>query len=90
MRIEAYTQVQQTYKAAYTNKVENKQGVSKTDNLQISSVGKDITVAKQAIKDTAEIREDIIASLKEKVQNGTYDVSTDNFADKLLERLAGF
>ena len=88
MRIEAYTQVQQAYKATYTNKAEAKPGVAKTDNVQISSIGKDITVAKQAVKDVADIREDIVAPIKEKIQNGTYDVSADRFADKLLERIA--
>ena len=89
MRIEAYTQVQQAYKATYTTKAEAKQGVTKTDNVQISSIGKDITIAKQAVKDAPDIREDVVGSIKEKIQNGTYDVSAADFADKLLERFAG-
>jgi negative regulator of flagellin synthesis FlgM len=89
MRIEAYTQVQQAYKTTYANKTESKQKVAKSDNVEISSIGKDITVAKQAVKDAPDIREDIIAPLKEKIQNGNYDVSEVHFADKLLEKMEG-
>ena len=89
MRIEAYTQVQQAYKATYTNKAEAKPGAVKTDKVQISSIGKEITIAKNAIKDISDIREDVVAPIKEKIQNGTYDVSAASFADKLLERYAG-
>ena len=89
MRIEAYTQVQQAYKATYTNKTEAKPGVTKTDKVQISSIGKDITTAKLAVKDAADIREDVVAPIKEKIQNGTYDVSASSFAEKLLEKYAG-
>ena len=84
MRIEAYNQVQQVYnktKVQHTGKTEK---ATKTDNVQISSLGKDIQVAKQAVKNAPDIREDIVAPLKEKVQNGTYDVSADDFADKML------
>ncbi len=88
MRIEAYNQVQQVYnkpKVQHTGKTEK---ATKTDNVQISSLGKDIQVAKQAVKNAPDIREDIVAPLKEKVQNGTYDVSADKFADKMLAEFA--
>ena len=88
MRIEAYTQVQQAYKTTYTNKAEAKPGVKKTDNVQISEIGKDITVAKQAVKDVADIREDIVGPIKEQIKNGTYNVSAESFADKILEKFA--
>jgi len=89
MRIEAYTQVQQAYKPTYTNKSEAKPGVTKADKVQISSIGKDITTAKLAVKDAPDIREDVVAPIKEKIQNGTYDISASSFADKLLEKYAG-
>lgn len=88
MRIEAYNQVQQVYnttKVQHTGKTEK---ATKTDNVQISSLGKDIQVAKQAVKNAPDIREDIVAPLKEQVQKGTYDVSADKFADKMLAEFA--
>jgi len=54
--------------------------------LQISSLGKDIHTAKAAVAESADVREEVVASLKEKVQNGTYQVSNASFAEKLLKK----
>ena len=85
MRIEAYTPVQQLYNTNNTNKSQKTSKTSFSDQVQISSMGKDIQTAKQAVVDTPDIREDIVAPIKASIQNGTYDVSGDSFADKLLE-----
>ena len=89
MRIEAYSQVQQIYGTSKVNKTAKTQkATSVSDNLQISSIGKDIQVAKQAVKDAPDVREDVVAPIKSAIQNGTYDVSGEDFADKLLARLS--
>lgn len=88
MRIEAYNQVQQAYKSTYSGKTENKANVSRTDKVQISSIGKDISTAKQAVASTGDVREDLVASFKERIQNGTYHVSAESFADRMLEKYA--
>lgn len=86
MRIEAYNQVQQAYKSTYTGKTEKKASVAKADKVQISSIGKDLTAAKQAIANVSDIREDVVASLKERVKSGTYEVRPESFADRILEK----
>lgn len=85
MRIESYIQMQQLYPAKNTAKTTGNKPVSSfSDKLQISSKGKDISVAKQALASTPDIREDLVSSIKERVQNGTYEVSGEAFADKVL------
>lgn len=86
MRIEAYTQVQQVYQSQTASKSQTKGKVSKSDNLQISSFGKDIQTAKAAVAGSPDIREELTAPIKAKIQNGTYEVSNESFADKLLKR----
>ena len=87
MRIEAYSQVQQIYS---NSKVSKPQAAKKTgdvrDTVSFSSIGKDIQVAKQAVNNAPDIREDKVASLKAAIKNGTYDVSGEAFADKLLAK----
>ena len=87
MRIEAYSQVQQIYS---NNKIGKAQQVKKTndvrDTVSLSSIGKDIQVAKQAVGAAPDVREDVVASLKAAIKNGTYDVSGEAFADKLLAK----
>ena len=70
-------------------KTENKSNVSFSDRLQISSIGKDIQTAKAAVKGSSDIREEITAPIKASIQAGTYEVSAESFADKLLEKYEG-
>lgn len=87
MRIEAYSQIQQVYKATKTDKSQKKPSAAMSDQLEISTMGKDYQVAKQAVAGSADVREELTAPLKKSIQAGTYEVSVDKFADKLLERL---
>ena len=89
MRIEAYNQVAQLYQ---TSNTKNTTQAAKTngmgrDQVQISSTGKDYHVAKSAVADAADIREDKVADIKARIKAGTYDVSTDDFAEKLLSKM---
>ena len=86
MRIEAYTQVQQVYQSQKASKVQKSNSVSQKDNLQISSFGRDIQTAKAALAQAPDVREEVTAPIKAKIQNGTYSVSNESFAEKLLKK----
>lgn len=87
MRIEAYNQVQQLYNTKKPGQVKKTTGTSFADQLQISSMGKDIQVAKNAVLACPDVREDVTAPIKARIAAGTYDVSASNFADKLIENM---
>ena len=74
MRIEAYTQVQQLYQTKKVNQTRKEGSVSRADQVQISSFGKDIQTAKAAVAGSPDIREELTAPIKAKIQNGTYSV----------------
>ena len=82
MRVEAYNQVAQLYNREKTQKVQN----TKRDEVQISSMGRDYQIAKQAVADASDIREDRVAQLKERLDSGNYNVDMNDFANKLLEK----
>lgn len=86
MRIEAFNQVQQLYNSNKTTKNQKTDKPAFTDQLQISSIGKDIQTAKQAVIQSPDIRENVTAPLKQAIQSGTYSVNVQQFADKLLEK----
>ena len=86
MRIEAYTQVQQLYRTKQVKKTQPGTSTSFADQVQISSFGKDIQTAKAAVAAAPDVRNDKVASLKAQVQNGTYNVSNESFAEKLLKK----
>lgn len=87
MRIEAYNQIASIYKTSKTGKVQQPYGVSTgRDEVQISRLGRDYQIAKQAVAEASDIREDKVAELKAKVNSGNYFVDTADFAKKLLEK----
>lgn len=86
MRIEAYTQVQQLYNSSKVQKDQNVRKKGPTDQVNISTVGLDIQTAQAAVKGAADIRYDVVEPLKKAVAEGTYDVSSESFADKLLKK----
>ena len=87
MRIEAYTQVQQIYNAHKTNKAQKASNACFSDQLELSSMGKDMQVAKQAVQNSPDVREDLVAKYKAQIQDGTYQVSSESFADKLIRHM---
>lgn len=88
MRINPYIQVQQMYNTKKAGGAKKTGSTGRTDGVMISSIGKDIQTAKQAVAAAPDVRADIVDPIKTAVQNGTYEVSGGKFADKLL-RAAG-
>lgn len=91
MRIEAYNQVAQVYKANKTaGTVKASQMGASRDEVQISSFGHDYQVAKQAVAEASDIREDKTAEIAARIKSGEYEVSADDFAKRLLEKFHSF
>lgn len=86
MRIEAYTQVQQLYSTKKTAKNQQVSKKSASDKIEISSFGKDIQTAKNAVAAADDIRAELTAPLKASIANGTYQVSGESFAEKLMRK----
>jgi len=84
MRIQSFSQIQQLYGTKKSTRTSPTATVSRKDELEISSIGKDFQTAKKAVSEASDIREDVVAPIKARVQNGTYEVSGESFADKLL------
>ncbi len=87
MRIDAYNQVAQLYNVNKTTRTKSTTSVERPrDAVQISQAGKDYQIAKQAVANAPDIREDKVADLKAQVKSGNYNVDTGDFASKLLEK----
>ena len=86
MRIEAYTQVQQLYNSSKVSRTGTSQVKGPTDQVQISNTGMDYQVAKAAVNSASDIRMDVVGPIKQALANGTYNVSSESFADKLLQK----
>lgn len=87
MRIEAYNQVAQIYKNSKTTKTQSSRGITANrDEVTISQSGYDYQIAKQAVAEASDIREDKVTRLKARIESGKYKVDSGDFASKLLEK----
>ncbi|MCR5685398.1 MAG: flagellar biosynthesis anti-sigma factor FlgM [Lachnospiraceae bacterium] len=88
MRIDAMNQVSQLYQQTGTKRVAKTASTSVSDKLELSQLGRDMQVAKAAVKASPDVRADRVAELKAQVANGTYSVSDDDLAAKLAGAFA--
>jgi negative regulator of flagellin synthesis FlgM len=55
------------------------------DTLEISSHSRELARARQAVEDAPDVRADKVAEIKQRLKDGTYSVSPEQLARKLLE-----
>lgn len=90
MKIDAYMQVNQVYQASKPRAAsKSSKVVSENDSLEISSVAKDFQVAKKAAAEAPDVREDKVKDIMERMKAGTYNVSIEDVAENLANRLLG-
>ncbi|WP_455714560.1 flagellar biosynthesis anti-sigma factor FlgM [Anaerosporobacter sp.] len=85
MRIDAYNKVSQLYQTNKISSVESAKKTGKSDQLEISQAGKDYQTAKQAVAGAEEVRMEKVEEIKKRLATGTYDISMNEVADKLLD-----
>lgn len=87
MKIDVYSRVSKIYEAQNISKVKNVKEVTvKQDEVEISKVGRDISVAREAIKKTPDIRQDKVNDIIERMESGTYDVTAKEVANKIVDK----
>lgn len=85
MRISSMMQVSQIYNTNATKSTTKTSAAGKKDQLELSSLGKDYQFAKAAVLAASDVREEKVAAIKASMADGSYEVSSDEFANKLLE-----
>ena len=89
MRIDAYTTINQGYNTKKTRATANSGYSQATDRVEISSFGQSFQIAKNALKAAPEVREELVADVKKRYDNGEFDVDDEKAADMLIEKYFG-
>lgn len=88
MRIDAYNAINQVYQTNTNYKTKAANASYGSDKVEISTFGKEFQVAKTAVSQAPDVREDKIAEIKAMIDAGTYYVSGMDFANKLVDNYA--
>ena len=89
IQVDAYVnQVQDTKKADQAAD-QAKESATKTDTVVISDAAKRIQEARAKLDEIPDVREEKVADLRNRIQNGTYQADADKTADKLLKEQLG-
>lgn len=86
MRIDAYNQISKIYDSKQTARTREVARTKARDELTISSTGRDYQIARQALNNVPDIREDKVAAIKSRMADGSYQVSADSFAAKVIAK----
>lgn len=89
MRIDAYNAINQVYNTKKTKNVANSSYTGGTDKVEISSFGQAYQIAKKAVAETPDVREDRVAEVRSRIKNGDYDAPDEALADMLIEKYFG-
>lgn len=86
MRVDALNHVSRLYKPANTQKAGRTEELKKRDAYEISRSAKDYQVAKKAVAEASDVREEEVARLKEALASGAYNVSSQEIAEKIVSK----
>lgn len=85
MRVDSINKVGQIYqKSNVKNNIKSVKNVS-SDSIEISSIGKDMQIAKKAVNEAQDVRWDKVNDIKNRMKSGTYNVSCEEVADKMVK-----
>jgi len=87
MRINNLTNIYESYAAQQSSARVNKgesNGAVRRDSVAVSSSARSFTAAFQAIVNAPDIREDLVAGVREQIENGTYPLDASRTADAII------
>jgi negative regulator of flagellin synthesis FlgM len=56
----------------------------RTDSLVLSQGAQEVQRALSSLKETPDVRQELVAELRQRIQDGTYEVDVDGIAELLL------
>lgn len=88
MKVTGVNQIMSAYHAQTSpaKKTEKSNATQGTDTFSLSPAAKDIQVARQALAQVPDIRQDKVDQIKAQLESGTYHVTGKEVAEKLFQR----
>lgn len=89
MRIDAYNAISQLYQTNSVSSVKKAAGTQSysSDKLEFSSTAKSYQTARAAVAEASDVRMDKVSQIKAAMSAGTYNISSEAVADKILSNM---
>ena len=87
MRIDVVNRMYDVYSVQADMAMKNVNKPQGRDKVDLSNEAKEFTTVKKLVANTEEVREDKVRELKEKMDQGTYDVTAEQVASKILSKI---
>ena len=89
MRIDAYNAVNQIYQTSQISKAKTAAKTSSvSDKFEISDTARTYQTARTAVSKSSDVREYKISYIKSRIAAGTYNISSEAVADKILNNIS--
>lgn len=87
MRIDAINRIYDIYSAQAGMAVKNIDKTQSRDEVDLSTQAKDFATIQKMLANKEDIRTDKVKEVKERMDNGTYDVTAEQVASKILSKI---
>lgn len=87
MRINAINRIYEMYNAPEGMAAKSTDKSQSKDEVDLSSIAKDFSTIRKMVANEKDIREDKVKEIKDKMANGTYDVTAKQVAEKILAEI---
>lgn len=77
-------QIQQNESSVGSDKQKD-QAVSGEDNVELSQAAGELKRARKALEEIPDVRQEKIADIKNRIENGTYEIKSDQIADSMVK-----
>jgi len=84
MKINSVNKINQAYKPKTNFSARGKVKKSEKDGLMLSSIAKDVQIAKTALKKVPDVRMDKIEPIQKRIESGTYNIDAKAVATKMM------
>ncbi|MBE6024482.1 MAG: flagellar biosynthesis anti-sigma factor FlgM [Cellulosilyticum sp.] len=86
MRVDAVSRIYNTYSTQMASSAKDTDKAKSKDEVDFSTQAKDFAAIKKMLSDVPEVREDKVQDIKQRMENGTYNVSSEEVASKILSQ----
>lgn len=87
MRISGVNNILNNYNTQKIAQTDNKKKVKGKDVFDISSTAKEYQIAKKALSQSPDIREDKVQDIKRRIETGNYNMNAQEIADKIVDKI---